>query len=143
MSDLEKQFEEGIDFLGITALEDLLQDGVLDCIEDFKNAAIKVWMLTGDKKETASKIGISSGMITNKQDSSAFNIDAIEFLQLKEQIETIHNQIKQNPTEAVAVADDGPVVEDKDEVSVVIEGNSLKISGSSMAVIYASPDLHE
>lgn len=42
----------------MTAVEDLLQEGVRKCITDFKEANIKVWMLTGDKGLTAKMIGI-------------------------------------------------------------------------------------
>lgn len=49
--------------LGATAIEDKLQEGVPEIIEDFRRAGIKVWMLTGDKKETAENIGISCRMI--------------------------------------------------------------------------------
>ena len=34
-------------------MEDLLQDRVQECIKDFKEAGIRVWMLTGDKGDTA------------------------------------------------------------------------------------------
>ena len=46
-------FESGLTLLGITAIEDVLQDDVKQCIRDFREARIKVWMLTGDKGETA------------------------------------------------------------------------------------------
>jgi magnesium-transporting ATPase (P-type) len=46
---IEKDFE----ILGITGMEDLLQEEVNECMRDFKDAGIKVWMLTGDKGETA------------------------------------------------------------------------------------------
>ena len=39
--------------LGVTGVEDLLQDNVKSCIRDFMRADIKVWMLTGDKGATA------------------------------------------------------------------------------------------
>jgi P-type E1-E2 ATPase len=39
--------------LGVTAVEDLLQENVADSISDFRRSGIKVWMLTGDKGETA------------------------------------------------------------------------------------------
>jgi phospholipid-translocating ATPase len=45
--------EEEITLLGVTALEDLLQENCKECISDFRAAKIKVWMLTGDKGETA------------------------------------------------------------------------------------------
>jgi len=42
-----------LNILGITAVEDKLQDDVAECVQDFISAGIKVWMLTGDKGETA------------------------------------------------------------------------------------------
>jgi phospholipid-translocating ATPase len=38
---------------GITAIEDRLQDGVPECVEDLIDAGINIWVLTGDKEETA------------------------------------------------------------------------------------------
>jgi phospholipid-translocating ATPase len=39
---------------------------VPEAIEDFRTAGIKVWMLTGDKLETAENIGFSSKMFNEK-----------------------------------------------------------------------------
>jgi P-type E1-E2 ATPase len=47
------RIEQKYQVLGITGVEDLLQDNVKECIEDFMEADIKVWMLTGDKGATA------------------------------------------------------------------------------------------
>ena len=49
----EAMLEDEVTLLGVTALEDLLQDNCKECISDFRAARIKVWMLTGDKGETA------------------------------------------------------------------------------------------
>jgi P-type E1-E2 ATPase len=49
--------------LGATALEDKLQDLVPECIDDFLKAGVKVWMLTGDKRETAKNIGLACNLI--------------------------------------------------------------------------------
>lgn len=49
-----------MDLLGITGVEDRLQDDVGPTIEALRNAGIKVWMLTGDKVETAKCIAISA-----------------------------------------------------------------------------------
>ena len=59
----EQLLEDELTLLGVTGLEDLLQDNVKECITDFRNAKIKVWMLTGDKGETAHNIAISCGLI--------------------------------------------------------------------------------
>ena len=45
--------ESDLILVGATGVEDLLQQNVKKCIEDFRQANIKVWMLTGDKGETA------------------------------------------------------------------------------------------
>ena len=47
------ELERDMEFAGITAVEDKLQHGVYSCIEILKSAGIKIWMLTGDKLETA------------------------------------------------------------------------------------------
>lgn len=51
--------EQNLDFIGITAVEDKLQDGVTETIENIIKANIKLWVLTGDKQETAIEIARS------------------------------------------------------------------------------------
>jgi len=48
-----------MELLGVTGVEDRLQDDVAVVIESLRNAGIQVWMLTGDKVETATCIAIS------------------------------------------------------------------------------------
>lgn len=50
--------------LGATGIEDKLQDGVPETIESLRQAGIKVWVLTGDKQETAISIGLSCKLLT-------------------------------------------------------------------------------
>ena len=49
--------------IGSTAIEDKLQDEVADTLKFIKLAGIKVWVLTGDKVETAQNIGHSAGLL--------------------------------------------------------------------------------
>ncbi|ETW06505.1 hypothetical protein, variant 3 [Aphanomyces invadans] len=49
--------ERDLHLLGMTAIEDRLQDGVPDTIEQLLAAGIRVWVLTGDKEETAINVG--------------------------------------------------------------------------------------
>lgn len=51
--------------LGATAVEDCLQTEVPETIADLRNSGIKIWMLTGDKFETAENIGIACKLIGN------------------------------------------------------------------------------
>lgn len=80
----DEDIENGLKFLGGTGLEDLLQDNVAECIRDLREASIKVWMLTGDKKETANNIAISCGLL-DKTNNSTVNIDAENKESLKKQ----------------------------------------------------------
>lgn len=57
------QLENNLELGGATAIEDKLQDGVADTIEKLRRAGIKLWMLTGDKRETAINIGYSCKLI--------------------------------------------------------------------------------
>ncbi|KAG6812132.1 hypothetical protein H0H92_004246 [Tricholoma furcatifolium] len=57
------ELEQDLRLLGATAIEDSLQDGVPETIEDLKRAGIKVWVATGDKLETAIAIGHSTNLI--------------------------------------------------------------------------------
>ena len=50
--------------LGATAIEDRLQDGVPETIHTLQQAGIKVWVLTGDRQETAINIGMSCKLLS-------------------------------------------------------------------------------
>jgi phospholipid-translocating ATPase len=56
------KLENNMDFLCVTGVEDLLQDEVAATIDNLRNAGMKIWMLTGDKVETATCISISAGI---------------------------------------------------------------------------------
>jgi phospholipid-translocating ATPase len=55
--------ETELEYFGTSAIEDALQDGVPECIQALRDGGIVVWMLTGDKKETAIQIGYSCNLI--------------------------------------------------------------------------------
>ena len=55
--------EQELELAGATAVEDRLQHGVPETIEKLRRAKIKLWMLTGDKRETAINIGHSCHLI--------------------------------------------------------------------------------
>jgi phospholipid-translocating ATPase len=59
--------ETELELLGVTGVEDKLQDGVKPTLELLRNAGLKIWMLTGDKIETATCIAISSKLISRNQ----------------------------------------------------------------------------
>jgi magnesium-transporting ATPase (P-type) len=57
--------ERGLVVVGATAIEDKLQEGVPGTIAHLLEAGIKVWVLTGDKMETAINIGYSCRLLTS------------------------------------------------------------------------------
>uniref|UniRef100_A0A3Q4GYP5 Phospholipid-transporting ATPase n=1 Tax=Neolamprologus brichardi TaxID=32507 RepID=A0A3Q4GYP5_NEOBR len=63
LDELYEEIEKDMMLLGATAVEDKLQDGVPETIEQLAKADIKIWVLTGDKQETAENIGYSCNMV--------------------------------------------------------------------------------
>ncbi|XP_030647206.1 probable phospholipid-transporting ATPase IM [Chanos chanos] len=63
LDQLYEEIERDLLLLGATAIEDKLQDGVAQTIEQLAKADIKIWVLTGDKQETAENIGYSCNML--------------------------------------------------------------------------------
>uniref|UniRef100_A0A8C4YP15 Phospholipid-transporting ATPase n=1 Tax=Gopherus evgoodei TaxID=1825980 RepID=A0A8C4YP15_9SAUR len=60
-----EEIEKDMMLLGATAVEDKLQEGVTETIASLSLANIKIWVLTGDKQETAMNIGYSCHMLTD------------------------------------------------------------------------------
>lgn len=65
--------ESNLNLLGATAIEDKLQDGVPETIEALRQAGIKVWVLTGDKQETAISIALSCRLLTQNMQQIIIN----------------------------------------------------------------------
>ena len=61
-AEVVEKLETDMELLGITGVEDKLQVHVQQTLENLRSAGIKVWMLTGDKVETATCIAISAGL---------------------------------------------------------------------------------
>jgi len=63
MAHIAREVENDLKILGVTAIEDKLQVGVPSTLQQLKKAGIKIWVLTGDKQNTAVNIGKSCGLI--------------------------------------------------------------------------------
>lgn len=83
--------EHSLQILGATALEDKLQEGVPEAIETLHRAGIKLWILTGDKLQTAIEIGYSCNLLKNDMDLMILSADSYE--QARSQIEAGLNKI--------------------------------------------------
>ncbi|KAF5745314.1 hypothetical protein HS088_TW07G00898 [Tripterygium wilfordii] len=71
-----EMIEKDLVLLGATAVEDKLQNGVPDCIDKLAQAGIKIWVLTGDKMETAINIGYACSLLRQGMKQIMVNLDS-------------------------------------------------------------------
>lgn len=64
---VKKYLEHDLELLGVTGVEDRLQKDVKSSLELLRNAGVKIWMLTGDKVETARCVAISARLVARGQ----------------------------------------------------------------------------
>ena len=101
--------EHDFTFLGATAIEDRLQDGVPDTIHTLQQAGIKIWVLTGDRQETAINIGMSCKLISedmtlliiNEENSTATR-DSIQ-----KKLDAVRSQAASGESDTLALVIDG------------------------------------
>ncbi|XP_024919272.1 probable phospholipid-transporting ATPase IA isoform X7 [Cynoglossus semilaevis] len=78
MEESYELIEKNLQLLGATAIEDKLQDKVPETIETLMKADIKIWILTGDKQETAINIGHSCKLLTKNMGMLVLNEDTLD-----------------------------------------------------------------
>lgn len=99
-------------------------------VTDFRNAKIKVWMLTGDKGETAHNIGISCGLV-DPINHISHKISSLVVGELKEQMSFI-----------LKAADSNETSENKiNELMKPQQDFSILVDGTSLALIFEHEDL--
>lgn len=103
--------EQDLTLLGATAIEDRLQDGVPETIATLQTAGIKVWVLTGDRQETAINIGMSCKLISEEM---------ILILVNEETKEATRETLQRRLTACRAAPESEPEV-----FALVIDGKSL------------------
>ena len=89
VEEIYDKMEQNIYLIGCTIVEDKLQDKVPETIKDLRNANIKIWMLTGDKMNTAYNIGLSCNLISTNM--KIFKLCGIE-KKLNEQMEMVNKE---------------------------------------------------
>ncbi|XP_068175342.1 phospholipid-transporting ATPase IC [Antennarius striatus] len=114
---LYDQMERELQLLGVTAIEDRLQEGVPETISMLKQAGLKVWVLTGDKKETAVNIGYSCKLL----DPDATLLEWQELRQLLESPDPCVNFFKARQTDVWAADKKGSEV----KTAIILTGPEL------------------
>ena len=99
--------EVEMELVGSTAIEDRLQDEVADTIQFMKKTGIKVWVLTGDKIETAMNIGVSAGLLDSSMGQHIIDqTDNSEILQRIGKVAEAIQKAKKSQKQAIIVAGD-------------------------------------
>ena len=78
--------EKDLVLIGATAIEDKLQDGVAQTIANLQRAGIKLWVLTGDKQETAINIGYSCNLLTDDMWEEPYIVDGHSYEEVMKQL---------------------------------------------------------
>ncbi|KAF1328557.1 P-type atpase, partial [Globisporangium splendens] len=76
-----EMIETNMQILGITAIEDKLQENVPSTILDLAQAGIKIWVLTGDREETAINIGHACRLVDDRMKLLYVNQESIQGLE--------------------------------------------------------------
>ncbi|KAG8052619.1 hypothetical protein GUJ93_ZPchr0001g30204 [Zizania palustris] len=117
--------ESNVHILGATGIEDKLQDGVPEAIESLRQADIKVWILTGDKQETAISIGYSCKLLTNDMTQIVINNNSKESCR-KSLEEALATTKKLGITSSIGMLSPELVSESAGiTLALIIDGNSL------------------
>lgn len=101
------KIERELVLLGATGIEDKLQDGVPETIVKLSQAGIKIWVLTGDRQETAINIGYASGQLTADTDVIVLNVANPGSGSTKRHIEQALTRLRQSVTTRAGVVIDG------------------------------------
>lgn len=109
--------EHDFTLLGATAIEDKLQEGVPDTIATLQTAGIKIWVLTGDRQETAINIGMSCKLISEDMTLLIVNEEDKEATRdnLQKKLNAVNSQSQGGGAEM-------------DVLALVIDGKSLSFA---------------
>lgn len=126
------KIERDLILLGATAVEDKLQKGVPECIDRLAQAGIKLWVLTGDKMETAINIGYACSLLRQDMKQIVITLDSPDIDALEKQgdkeaiakasLESIQNQIRDGMYQIISAK------ESAIKFGLIIDGKSLEFS---------------
>ncbi|XP_029009045.1 probable phospholipid-transporting ATPase IM isoform X2 [Betta splendens] len=132
---LYEEIEQGLKLLGATAIEDKLQEGVPETIARLNLADIKIWVLTGDKLETAMNIGYSCNLLRDDM-NEVFVISGYTVLEVQQQLRNAKERILGLSRVTSAAGDVGKtdvLADDSVFEETLIAEYALVINGHSLA----------
>ncbi|XP_019251739.1 PREDICTED: probable phospholipid-transporting ATPase 8 isoform X2 [Nicotiana attenuata] len=126
------KIEKDLILLGVTAVEDKLQKGVPECIDKLAKAGIRIWVLTGDKMETAINIGYACSLLRPDMRQINITLDSQDILDLENQgnKETIakvsHDSITKQIREGISQVSSSKEI--TASFGLIIDGKSLSFA---------------
>ncbi|GME82177.1 unnamed protein product [Ambrosiozyma monospora] len=132
--------ENNFELLGCTAIEDKLQEGVPEAIEKLRRAGIRMWMLTGDKRETAINIGYSCKLIRDYSTVVILSNESGDMSDLSSKMSAAELEIDAgNVAHIVIVVDGSTLGEIEKDITLMTLFISLGVKANSVIVCRASP----
>ncbi|XP_073221222.1 probable phospholipid-transporting ATPase 8 isoform X2 [Cicer arietinum] len=132
------KIERELILLGATAVEDRLQKGVPECIEKLAMAGIKLWVLTGDKMETAVNIGYACRLLRQDMKQIVITLDSPDIISLEKQgnkealvkasQESIEKQIREGILQVKSSKESSSAEKESSSFGLIIDGRSLDYS---------------
>uniref|UniRef100_A0A2P2MIP3 Phospholipid-transporting ATPase n=1 Tax=Rhizophora mucronata TaxID=61149 RepID=A0A2P2MIP3_RHIMU len=129
IEEVAEKIERDLILLGATAVEDKLQNGVPECIDKLAQAGIKIWVLTGDKMETAINIGFACSLLRQGMKQIIINLETPEIKAVEKISDkaaaaeacksSVLHQISQGKALVTASS------ENSETLALIIDGNSL------------------
>ncbi|CAH0020978.1 unnamed protein product [Clonostachys rhizophaga] len=137
MDDASEMIEQNLELAGATAIEDKLQEGVPETIDKLRRASIKVWMLTGDKRETAIEIAHSARLCTPV--SELYVLDSTEGNLHQAMTDSINAVGREQVPHSVLVIDGQTLATIDDDEELAVLFYDLVILVDSVICCRASP----
>ncbi|XP_058824497.1 phospholipid-transporting ATPase ID isoform X2 [Topomyia yanbarensis] len=124
--------------IGVTAIEDKLQDGVPQTIANLQMAGIKVWVLTGDKQETAINIGYSCQLLTDDM-VDVFIIDGLTKLEVEQQLRKYMESLRIVNTYQPTTLPKSSFNQSSELTGVTANGGNTRSTGPMIEIQNSSP----
>jgi len=127
LEEVSDKIEQDLTLLGGTAIEDRLQDGVPDSIALLGQAGIKLWVLTGDKVETAINIGFSCNLLSNEMELILLRFDEGEYDRAEAEIDKHLASFGKTGSDAELKAAQSNHEPPAPTHALIIDGDSLRL----------------
>lgn len=134
---VQESIETNLTIVGATAIEDKLQEDVGITISYMKKAGIKVWVLTGDKVETAKTIGLSCHLLSSEMEQ--FEVTSVDPLEISSQLNRLYEELY--PPQEAKKSNSNPFMSWTDPANDMLGDKTALLSQKEKALIISGDAL--